>query len=39
MVSSDCVTPFASPKDDIDAFIHGYPSVSTLGQAPAAATG
>lgn len=31
---SDCTTPSSSPKDDIDAFIHGYPSLSTLGQAP-----
>jgi 5'-nucleotidase len=27
---SDCVTPFPNPKDDIDAFIHGYPSLSPL---------
>jgi 5'-nucleotidase len=37
--ASDCVTPFASPKDDIDAFIHGYPSLSTLSQAPGGAAG
>ena len=35
IATSDCVTPFADPKDDIDAFIHGYPSLSPLTPKPA----
>lgn len=31
---SDCESPAIAPKDDIDAFIHGYPSLSTLETTP-----
>jgi len=33
MSRSDCETPAMAPKDDVDAFIHGYPSLSTLASA------
>jgi len=34
MTSSDCETAAPAPKDDIDAFIHGYPSLSPLSATP-----
>ena len=35
LLTVDCTTPLANPKDDIDAFIHGYPALSPLSLTPA----